>query len=247
MERLHGLRDFLALKVAAGFAYIVLLDGLPQTAVSVPAVALAGLAAFLTLSSQRWREALWLLLGLHLWARIVAPWPYALNHSGLEAYFLLVLAVGPEDESTEKVLGRSYLAVWLYAALQKMVHGFYWTGENLLLEAMARRLSLGPLPFWHGQPYGLSPYLIGTALVVGWLVVALEVILPLWASYGGRTGLGLFVAFQVVACSVTGEYDFLFTNLACTLLFLTTAQSRHFSILAALYGGYLTFRWMGTL
>ncbi len=182
-------------------------------------------------------------LALALLLRIATTWPLTINHAFFEAMAALVLwwyaAAGRSRRAAIQarlVLQLAILSVFFYSGLHKLAHGYFVSGEYLLRtallkhDAMAQTLragasALGPLPTVGDRPLLLGP--IGVALstshvlaavIVSWIIVASELLVPLWVVLQPRYSRGLLLAMQVGIGLVSAECGFAFSAFAAVLL-----------------------------
>lgn len=189
-----------------------------------------------------------------LWV-VVSRWPFPINHHFFEALVTWVLVVlpAPEGEPGEgkadglavHVLQYAILSLFVFSGLQKVVHGYYLSGELFTLHALyipdylGDRLrdvlqlvggvlgeGLEPYLGWEGayagEPVTVPPWILRTLLPLGAGVLLMEIGAPLLVAWR-RTrpfGLVLLILLQVAIALGSYELGIAFVSLNCILLFL---------------------------
>lgn len=207
---------------------------------------IVGGATILAISSRRFVRAPWLAaLGVALW-HVALTFPFIANHNYLVLWILLLagfLNLRLEEDRRLFVSGVKWMAilVFLYAGLQKMVHGYYFDGQALatyinriewfrdafghvLPEAeLARIADYARLP---GQGpfrlYGLVPTTLSNLVYIAELACAGLLLAPRTRVVGVAASLGLLVGIEVFA----REVFFGSLQMTVVLLFAPTAWSR---------------------
>lgn len=166
---------------------------------------------------------------------LVSTWPYTINHTFFETWVLLFVAVLGARGTAQQVAvpARSILAltlsVWLYAGIQKLVHGHYLSGEVLALHGLSPRGSMHTL----FAGLGLDPLAVDTdghvqidlitrwaVLLASWSVVLLEGLLPLlafWRKTRRAAWMGLMGLLCMIALPAE-EYSFFCSASLCVAL-----------------------------
>lgn len=240
----------------------LLLDLLSLVSAGRPTMAalaqIAVLSASVALAETRRGEPIGaaIILALKL-VELVSNFPYTINHAFFDAALLLLLAFRTPEERGGlhplRVAKAGILAVFFYAGVQKLVHGYYIDGQLLALRAlyddgdMGRRLrwllsTTGGLLGWSGLPAGAlpRPSFVTEAEVTlpGWAWSAVHVLSNgTWIAETGLSVLALHPATRAwavigllglegVILIVTGEISFGFTVVACLLSFFPCVARR---------------------
>ncbi len=184
--------------------------------------------------------------GLH---RVMATFPLTPNHKYLELFVFVTLLVLPARRAGG-LLRYAILSVYFYAGLQKLVRGYYWSGEALAIEALTS--PAGGAQFLRAEVHALASWLGWTApsmlqpAVPNWLgaetivlpewvksflrfsarsAVVIELALPLLLlRRSTRTGASIaLVLFALYATVAADEFRFGSINLGLVLLFFPRA------------------------
>jgi hypothetical protein len=252
-------RRFLALKVGAP---LMLVHGI-QWPLSYSFFSLGIAAAILVASLRKlyWPGLLVLFfVSLYL---VVDTWPFTINHTVLETVilFLMLLEPGPGVERTglscTKMIQILMVTVWIYSGLQKIVHGYYATGEFLALETLSNHSVLGRnlgallrgLESFFGIPGFHTIRCCGNGAIdlprweanlfraMGVLTIATELFLPLTLLFQKTRVAGAFLLFlfQLTIGTMSGEIDFTFTAVAILLLFTPEVERVGYGLLAGAF------------
>ncbi|MFT3765952.1 MAG: hypothetical protein QM820_10610 [Minicystis sp.] len=214
-----------------------------------------GLAAVLAASRGLAARPALAILFVAAVARIGKTFPFTINHHYLEALFLAVLALAgrPDVPTAIRAIMQMTGAVWLYAGLQKVVHGAFVTGETFALYALFDQhhrltpslrwlaglggalppLEKAPAARWTESTVALSPAsaLIlrasATAVVAGETLSAALLVPRVTRPFAAAA----LLAIQVVLVAVTGEIDIAITSTAGLLLFFPRAAPRAYLFL----------------
>jgi len=237
-------RRLLAVKVMTPF---VLEGGIYVRPEITPTFFIAILVMAVALTRRWWRLGMLAVLAFSLW-ECIASWPFTLNHIAMEAAVLILILLDSPPRTGENRLAPwtkiqvLMLSVWFYSGVQKLLHGYFASGETLALEMLSGDSFLGRnlAIFYH---YGLEP-IFGAAEppwlscchagpiplplairlvfpIRGIATIATEIGLP-WLVLFDRwraLALGLLFAFQLSVGIFSWELDFAVTAFAILLLF----------------------------
>lgn len=241
-------RQFLALKIAIPFAFA---DGIQwPLSIRTIAVFLVILAAG---SSRFYHLGLWITLGLSFY-ELWRSWPFTINHGGLEFGIVFLMCLFPDDESKpskiscDDLIKILMLSVWFFSGIHKLFDGYYWNAEFFALEALSNETALGhhlnQILSLFGSflrpisqiPFQFAQWQIGILLVLSWLTIIVEILLPislLIPKFRPLGIVGLFI-FQCFITYFSGETDFAFTAFAILFLFVPRLARYSYPSLACL-------------
>lgn len=264
----HSFRRFLCLKVG----FVLVLIAWSNSLVLGLAVGAVALVA----SRRRHYLAALIVLFVLAAARAAAEFPYTINHVGLEVYLLLLMIVlsssasNPEtsvrvSQHLLRVMKVSLLSVWFYSGVQKVVQGYYHTGEIFFFHQTPRggltddALSVlrGVLPTSMPALQDLTPAVdcfifmqlpvsnvfIAFLAWLGTAIVVAEISLPMLALRFPRGGAVALAILHILIAVATWEWDFAFVGLACLLVFLPEEAPGGHVILLTLFAGYEVLSW----
>lgn len=224
-------------------------------------------------------------LGVGCWVGLLLvslreTWPYTINHRILELFISIVLLGYParlngparQDGRNVRLLWFALLTVWIYAAIQKIVHGQYLNGEFMALELVTKQGELAsfirgflePLQRALGDapnvsrfpveltttPVSLSLLERGFCVAAGWGVVLGELSVAACAVLmRNRPRAVALVALGQVGLAVTsGEHDFAFTALALVGLGVSRSAPVRYGLLSICVAAFYLFQssWRGS-
>lgn len=234
-EALVFFRRFLALKIGAALVLGLWGQGSPiMASLSLCVVVAIGVACL----RERFWPGLFCLFVAHA-ALVWQTWPFTLNHVLLEAVLLLLLLLDPGEPfalsrvSTPFMIKTLMLSVWFYSGLQKLIHGYYSSGELLALEALTGEDGLGEnlgavlrqapsiqccmdspihLPVWEKRLFQF----------MGLSTIATELFLPIgvFIERFRKAAIASLFALQLSIALLSSEIDFAFTAFAVLVLFV---------------------------
>lgn len=216
---------------------------------------------------------------------IFRTFPYTINHMFLETVFIAVLVLFPARETTDsgealvdgtatRILQIGILAVWFFSGVQKIVQGYYLSGEMFAFQtlfqpdgdlALALRKGFAFLSRYFETPFARTalpiavPELFQNAhlafsgvekayfMAPAWLIVIAEVFLPVAFL---RRSLRNFAVTALVGCQMlvgwmASEYDFSLTGLAILFSFFPDRCRQTYPALAIAALGYFIFESVG--
>jgi hypothetical protein len=252
-------RRFLALKIGAPLVLDHGLHGLP--AVSWASLGAAGAICVASARTGCWPGLLVLLAfqGAGVWR----SWPFTINHEFLEAVIVLLMLLDPREEggsprvSAASMIKLLMLSVWFYSGLQKLVHGYVWSGEYFALATLTRDGGLGrnleallrlvesrlgtatfaPIQCCLDGRIHLPAWEMRLFQAMGVSTITAELLLPLGVLVGRleRASIYLLLALQLAIALLSLEIDFAFTAFAVLFLFVPGRARLAYGGLAVAY------------
>lgn len=216
-----------------------------RTMLTMMRLGLVGVGLALS-ETRRWARVGPLLILLVRLAAIASSFPYTINHAFFDAALLLLLSLGEPTEDGGlhplRVAQAGILTVFLYAGVQKLVHGYYVDGQLFALRVLYDDGDMGRRLRWMlsfaGERFGL-PVPPADAQPRPSLLVDVAAVLPTWvrgalivasnATWIAEIGLPVVAlwrssrTFAVVALlglegvilALSGEVSFGITVVAC--------------------------------
>lgn len=232
-------RWFLTVKIASPFIF----ENGVRAGLTLTPVAFFALAALLLsgLKKYYWFGT-FILFGLSA-TEVWQSWPYTLNHIALETFILvfILLEAEAEDNLAPLMIKAVLVSVWIYSGMQKLFHGYFFSGEYLALETLSGESHLGknlawilhyvesvfgtekfsPLICCGGADLILPAWEVFLFRAMGVMTVLTEIFLPLTLLFRKTRLIGviLLFLFQLTIGLSSAEIDFAFTAVAILLLF----------------------------
>lgn len=222
-------------------------------------IALLTLAAVVTCLFLRRMETICLITAtIHL-LKIIGTFPYTINHFMFEFLISILLFLwfleklddsSPQDETVQESWVISYgklifLSVWIYAGIQKIVHGEYLNGQFFLFtfadnSDQTERLIAFVKTFLSPDLVALNSAYAGAhftaqgiklesfqtlrilSIAIGWSVTLSEILLPIWVIAARRKLLPCLAWFaaQLSIGYFSKEIDFMWSCLLMQGLFV---------------------------
>ena len=221
-----------------------------------------GAGASLALWFVEWRQ-----IGALIWVWLQGQvlyetWPFHLNHFTLEWFVLLLLTLGTtrrqgiEQYSLGRALKIVVISLWVYAGLQKVVHGQYLNGEFFAYHALFDAGGFGEsLRFlvksanqligtgsqydwtapvtWRVERLRLSTSELMFFKILGTSVPLLEILAPLMLLQRKLIPYGLLLLYfaQAILALTSGEWDFALTGFLLLSLFHERFRDEHAAVM----------------
>lgn len=228
-----------------------------------PLLVTMGLGALLLLAQDEGRAGLWV-LGLGKLGHCFGSFPFTPNHVYLECLLLAGLLLAPVERCSSQFVGlvnTAMVSLYFYSGVQKLGHGMWHQGEYLgLVWALPvtgplshlLRLALGqppPLPGgFESWPFHCSRATLLLLLLLSWSVLVVEMVGGLCLALEHRLrghALRWLPGFALLLGPVTGEWSFMFVNLACLALLQPEGEPFWFKALLAGNAIYIVLRLVG--
>ena len=222
---------------------------------------MVGAVASLALCFAKWRQ-----IGALIWVcmqgeMLYETWPFHLNHFTLEWFVLLLLTLGTgrrqsiEEHSLCRALKILVISLWVYAGLQKIVHGQYLNGEFFAYNALFDQGDFGEsLRFlvrlvsqvtgatseydwfgaiiWRVEYVRLSDWELSFFKILGSSVPVVEIMAPMLLLQRNLRPFGVVLLYfiQAVLAITSGEWDFALTGFLLLSLFHEKFRDEHAAI-----------------
>jgi hypothetical protein len=207
------------------------------------------LGAVLVTRRRNYQLGALMLAAFHFLA-VKQNFPSSGNHRYLEMLIYLSIAIVPVQQ-LGKLLRYAILTIFFYSGVQKLLYGYYWSGEIFALEAYAHPNEIASLfrkqlafvaglfslpmpalpinPDWtQNMKLDIPAWMSTSFRMMGRGALAAEIFLPLLVLYRRTRHLALacLVLFSVYISVFANEYEFASTNMACLILFFNPRHAR---------------------